>query len=147
MNGMSKCYTELLKIKSFDERVEYLKTRQMVGTETFGVQRYLNQTFYHLPRWRRVRRKVILRDSNGEFALDLAHEDFPIPDGEIIIVHHINPVTVDDLIYERPKVFDEENLITVSDRTHRIIHYEIDEISLPSKREYVERCVNDTKLW
>lgn len=139
MTMMSKSYQELISIPDYRERYEYLKLGGSVGELTFNGHRYLNQRFYTSdPEWKKVKRAVILRD-NG---CDMAHEDYQI--GGRIIVHHINPVTIDDLIKRNPIIFDPENLICVSHNTHNAIHYgDASLLLLPP----VERVANDTCPW
>lgn len=139
MMTMSKSYQELISIPDYRERYEYLKLGGSVGELTFNGHRYLNQRFYTSdPEWKKVKRAVILRD-NG---CDMAHEDYQI--GGRIIVHHINPVTIDDLIKRNPIIFDPENLICVSHNTHNAIHYgDASLLLLPP----VERVANDTCPW
>lgn len=114
-NGRS--YSELILIQDYLERFEYLKLDGRVGKETFGYERYLNQTLYRSDEWKRFRRDIILRD-NG---CDLASEGFEIY-GKII-VHHINPITIDDVVRRSTKVFDPENVICCNMNTHNAIHY------------------------
>lgn len=112
-----KTYAELVSLPTIAERFEYLKFASQVGKETFGSLRYLNQSFYTSTVWKRTRRGVILRD-NG---CNMAHPDWPIEDA--IVIHHINPITLEDLLEERPIIFDPENLVCVSDQLHKWIHY------------------------
>lgn len=112
-----KTYQELMTISSYLERYEYLKLGGTIGYETFGHDRYLNQMLYKSNEWKRFRRDIILRD-NG---LDMGHEDYIIVDR--ILVHHINPITVQDVINNRKCVFDPNNVISVSHITHEAIHY------------------------
>ena len=133
-----RTYDELIQIPTFKERYEYLKLVGEVGKDTFGFDRYLNQNFYKSPIWRRIRNEVILRD-NG---CDLAHPDRPIP-GKIII-HHMNPVDTDDVIYQREILLNPNYLICVSHITHNAIHYGDMEL-LPS--DPIERKPNDTCPW
>ena len=133
-----KTYTELLQIDSFIDRLKYLSIKGRVGDFTFGGHRYLNQMLYHSPDWRAVRREVILRDDG----FDLAHRDHPIFCQ--IYVHHINPITIDDILNRRRCIFDLENLISVSKQTHNFIHYGSEEI--PSNL-FVERKLGDTCPW
>lgn len=114
-----KTYSELIQIPTFIERYRYLKIGGTVGEETFGHDRYLNQILYRSPEWRRFRRDVIIRDRG----CDLAHEDYEIPDGVKILIHHINPITVRDIELRDPKVFDFENVISTVLNTHNAIHY------------------------
>ena len=138
MNTDIKSYTELSKLKTFNDRFNYLKLDGVVGEETFGYDRILNQVLYKSTKWRKVRDKVLIRD-NGN---DLGVEGYQI-NGRVII-HHMNPITVDDVLKEREWIFDPEYLITVSDLTHKAIHYSNENI-LP--KEPVERVQNDTCLW
>lgn len=135
---MYKTYSEMIKMDSFEKRFEYLKLSGLVGEATFGGHRYLNQMLYQSDKWKSARREVILRD-NG---CDLAHPDYQI-NGSVYI-HHINPITIDDILQERPCVFDLENLVSVSFRTHNAIHYGNSDL-LP--KGPVARTKNDTCLW
>lgn len=135
-----RSYTELKDILGYEDRFRYLRLDGSVGHDTFGYDRYLNQTLYKSPEWRRVRGLVLTRD-NG---CDLAHEDYPIPNGYRILIHHINPITVNDILNRNPKVFDLNNLIVVSHRTHEAIHYG-DESLLP--QQPIVRSPNDTCPW
>lgn len=139
MVTMSKSYSELIKIPSYEERYEYLKLGGSVGELTFNGHRYLNQKFYSSdPEWKRIKREVIIRD-NG---CDMAHEDFPV--NSKIIIHHINPITIEDLIKRNPMIFDLDNLVCVSMNTHNAIHYgDISLLALPP----VERVAFDTCPW
>lgn len=114
---MSRTYSELVRLETFDERYRYLRVAGEVGVATFGFSRYLNQQLYHSKDWKKVRRDVIARDN----ACDLAIADREIFDR--IIVHHINPLTIEDLEETSPLIFDMENLICVSHNTHEAIHY------------------------
>lgn len=136
---MDKSYSELCKLKTLVERYEYLRTYSKIGEETFGGHRYLNQKLYTSnPLWNSVRRKVIIRD--GGF--DLGLEDYIIQ-GKII-VHHINPLTKEQLLNFDPCIFDLENLISCSHNTHNAIHYG-DRSLLP--QDPIERKPNDTCPW
>lgn len=136
--NIRKSYKELIEIKNFEDRVRYLCLHGIVGDITFGGHRYLNQILYQSYRWKSVRREVIIRD-NG---CDLAHEQYPI-DGSVY-VHHLNPITIDDILEERSCVFDLDNLISSSFKTHNAIHYGLEEYISSG---YVERRKNDTCLW
>lgn len=132
-----KTYKKLIRIPDFYDRLKYLQDVKHIGEETFGSRRYLNQMLYSSYEWKRVRGQVILRDEG----MDLAHEDFPI--NGLIYVHHLNPITVEDILDRKPCVFDLENLVCCSMPTHNALHYtrEIE------RREYVARKPNDTCLW
>lgn len=135
---MNKRYSELILLKNFEDRFEYLKIKGYVGEITHGGHRYLNQQLYSSPRWQRLRKQIIVRDGG----CDLACPDRPIH-GKIVI-HHINPISVDDLIRQAGIIFDPENLITVSYNTHEAIHYgDIDLIP----KDYIPRTENDTCPW
>lgn len=134
-----KTYNQLLTLKTFKERFEYLKLDSQVGNITFGYARYINQKFYQSPEWRQVKRQVIIRD-NG---FDLGCEGYAIIGRPII--HHINPITIEDLTNKNPFVLDPNNLILVSDETHRAIHLGLSEL-LPSN-ELIERTPGDTLPW
>lgn len=123
---------------TFEERYEYLKLSGQVGAQTFGGDRYLNQAFYRSQKWRLFRNRIIIRDDGCDLGLD----GYPIPRG--IIVHHLNPLTVDDIENERGCVFDPENVICVSHYTHEAIHYG-DKSLLPELPK--ERIPGDTRLW
>lgn len=132
-------YSELITLPTFQERYQYLKQSGIVAEETFGSHRYLNQAYYTSPEWRRARNRVIIRD-NG---CDLGMEGFEIHDR--VYVHHINPITEDDILDRSPVLFDPENLICVSFNTHQAIHYG-DESMLPINY-FSQRKPGDTKLW
>jgi hypothetical protein len=135
---MIKTYRDLRQLRTFEERFEYVKLGGVVGRETFGLERYLNQTFYRSREWKHTRRDIILRDNGC---------DLGIPDREIhdrIIVHHLNPITIDDIDLGRDCVFDPNNLICTSHQTSNAIHY--GDASLLNKC-YQERRKGDTSLW
>lgn len=134
-----KCYSELIKMPTFEERFEYCKLDGTVGKETFGFDRYLNQQFYTSYEYRKFRREIILRD----MGCDLGVDGFPI--GGLIILHHINPISPDDILDRNVRVLlDPENSICVSHRTHNAIHY--GDISLIQTAP-IERTKNDTCPW
>ena len=133
-----KTYSELVKLKTFKERFQYLKLDGAVGEFTFNGSRFLNQTFYKSREWKNVRSKVILRDNGCDMGLD----DYPIPG--YIYIHHINPITKEDLIKLSSKIFDPENLICLSFQTHNAVHYGNEE-TLP--KGPAVRTTNDTCLW
>lgn len=139
MTTMTKYFSEMSKYKTFDERFKYLKLDGTVGDLKFNGHRYLNQLLYKCPEWKRVRREIILRD-NG---FDLGCSDHPI-NGKIL-VHHLNPISVDDVVNRRPIIFDPENLISVSFETHNALHFGDD--SILKKYKIVERRKNDTIPW
>lgn len=139
MKTGTKSYTELMKLKTFEERFDYLKLDGRVGNMTYGSDRIFNQAFYHSKEWKSLRAKVIARD----MGCDLGMEDREIFDK--VIVHHINPMTMEQLEKGGDELFDMENFICCSHKTHEAIHYG-DESLLP-RTEFVERRPGDTKLW
>lgn len=133
-----KLYSEVILLPTLEERFEYLKLKGVVGAETFGYDRYLNQVLYHDREWKRIRNDVIIRD-NG---CDLGVEGHEIKGR--ILVHHINPITIDDVKLRRACVFDLDNLICTSHDTHNAIHY--GDVNLLPKNP-IERKPNDTCPW
>lgn len=136
---MIRTYSELIRLPTFLERFRYLQLSGQVGVETFGYDRYLNQILYRTGEWKRFRREIIIRD-NG---CDLACEGYDIV-GQKILVHHLNPISVEDVLRRDPKVFDPENVICTILNTHNAIHYG-DESLLVT--EPIERKPNDTCPW
>lgn len=145
----NRSYLELITIPTFEERFDYLQLKGAVGKETFGYDRYLNQVLYNSREWRRFRDQIIVRD-NG---CDLACEDHEIlgardKEGKLhrpkIIVHHINPITVEDVLERNPIVFDPNNVITTTMNTHNAIHYGDETLLVTSP---IERSKNDTCPW
>lgn len=132
-------YSELISFDTFEERFNYLNLHGLVGEMTFGGHRRLNQILYNCDEWKSVRRKVILRD-NG---CDLGIQDRPIA-GKILI-HHLNPITIDDVLKRKSCVFDLNNLICSSFDTHNAIHYGSNEILRVNT--FTTRKPNDTCLW
>jgi len=135
---MNKSYSELVKLETFEQRLEYLMLDGRVGQDTFGFDRYLNQALYNSKEWKQIRRKVIIRD-NG---CDLGVEGYEINDRALI--HHINPITQDDILNRSSCLFDLENLITVTKRTHDAIHYS--DASIVTNKP-VMRVAGDTCPW
>lgn len=134
-----RTYSELSKLKTFRERYEYLKLDGTVGEETFGFDRYINQMFYKSEEWKRIRNYVITRD-NGR---DLGIQDRKIVDS-VILVHHMNPITKEDIINKNEILLDPEYLITTIKPTHDAIHYG-DESLLAE--DLIVRSKNDTCPW
>lgn len=131
-------YSELRHLRSFEERFEYLKLTGIVGQSTFGFDRWLNQTFYRSKEWKDARSFVIARD-NG---CDLGVRGYDIYLG--LLVHHMNPMSSEDIEHRADWIIDPEFLITTSLKTHNAIHYG-DESLLP--RGPIIRHSGDTKLW
>ena len=138
MSMMTKSYLEMIQLPTFEERYEYLKLGGLVGEETFGYDRYLNQVLYRSSEWKRFRRDIILRD-NG---CDLACDGYDII-GKILI-HHINPITIDDIMNRSSCLFDPNNVISTSLNTHNAIHYGDAELLMTGP---IERTKNDTCPW
>lgn len=135
---MIKTYRELSRIKTFKGRYNYLRLRGTVGRETFGYDRYLNQVLYHSSIWRSVRDKVIIRDNGcdlGIFGYDIV---------EKIVVHHMNPITKEQIEHGDDIIFDPNYLICASHNTHMAIHYG-DENLLP--KPLIVRRPGDTIPW
>lgn len=138
MSLMNRSYSELIRIPTFEERFKYLQLSGSVGDFTFGSKRHINQVLYKTPEWLSVRDKVIIRDNGC---------DLGIPDrliGGRVLVHHMNPITIDDILNRNPKVFDMDNLISVSHITHEAIHYGNEDLLM---KDPIERCKNDTCPW
>lgn len=135
---MTKTYSELRRFDTFEDRFEYLKLGGSVGHSTFGFDRHVNQTFYTSYDWRQIRQHVILRDNGC---------DLGVPGYEIngaLLVHHLNPMEVEDVIHGEEWILDPEFLITTTHNTHNAIHYG-DATLLHTA--YVERRAGDTRLW
>lgn len=132
-----KTYRKLIRIPTFEERFEYLKLSGQVGRETFGPARYLNQSFYRSREWKRLRDYILVRDNGCDLGID---------DREIfsqVYIHHINPITIDDIERGDDAVFDPNNLISTSFETHNAIHYgnESNLIKLPKVRQKGDTCL------
>lgn len=136
---MIRTYTELIQLSSFEDRFNYLKLNGVVANETFGFDRYLNQQFYKSSEWKRIRQQVIIRDR----ACDLGCTDHEIF-GQVII-HHMNPISLDDLENNPEILLDPEYLICVSMETHNALHY--GDSSYLNKEIVVERKPGDTTPW
>lgn len=135
---MIRTYKELSRLKTFEERFEYLKLNGTIGSDTFGFDRYLNQKFYGSKEWRTIRNEVIVRDNGC---------DLGIPGREIynkIIIHHMNPICIDDIVSASRFLLNPEFMICVSHETHNAIHY--GDANLLAK-EPIERTLNDTCPW
>lgn len=135
---MNRCYTDLIQLKTFKERYDYLRLGGIVGQDTFGFDRYLNQKFYHSPEWKKIRRDVIIRDEGR----DMATEGYELHGN--IFIHHMNPLVPEDLINVPDYILNPEYLVCVSKRTHDAIHYG-DSSLLPQLP--IERKPNDTCPW
>lgn len=139
MTMKSKSYSELILLPTLEERLDYLRLNGHIGEQTFGVDRYLNQMIYSSSQWKSFRRQIIIRDAGCDLAL---------PDWEIhgnIYIHHINPLTVDDVLNDSPLIYDPDNAVCCSYDMHYAIHY--------GKKEDINRFIpverkpNDTCPW
>jgi hypothetical protein len=138
MSHSIRNYTDLSRIESFEERYAYLRIMSVVGMDTFGFERWLNQAFYHSPQWRHARNAVIARDYGCDLGLE-GHEIF-----DRVIVHHMNPIKVESITGADLDIFNPEYLISTSHRTHNAIHY--GDRSLLAQ-PLVRRRPGDTQLW
>lgn len=139
ITNYQKSYSEMMQFKTFEDRFEYLKLDGRVCEDTFGQNRYINQILYNSRRWRAFRNKIILRDKG----FDLACPGYGIPNG-LALIHHINPITLDDILEDRFCVFDPENVILTMRETHNAIHYGNER---KISKDIVERRPNDTSPW
>ena len=133
-----RTYSELITIPTFKERFEYLKLDGRVGEETFGFDRYLNQTFYKSSEWRSVRDAVIIRDCGCDLGMP-GHEIY----GKIL-VHHMNPISMEDIVHRSQYLLDPEYLICTIKNTHDAIHYGDGSLLITGP---IERKPNDTCPW
>lgn len=133
-----KTYSELITIPTFEERFEYLQLKGSVGKDTFGYDRHLNQVLYRSPEWKRLRNQIIIRDGG----CDLACDGYHIYDK--VLIHHLNPITVEDVLTRSRKVFDPDNLVCVSHNTHNAIHYGDVDLLVTGP---IIRTKNDTCPW
>ena len=135
-----RTYSELITLPTFEERFEYVRLDGKVGEETFGFDRYLNQMFYKSDEWLAIRDYVIVRD-NG---CDLAMPDRKIPEGVRILVHHMNPISIEDIVHRSKYLLDPEYLISTIKNTHDAIHYSDSSLLITAP---IERRKNDTCPW
>lgn len=134
----TKSFSELSKLKTFEERYQYLRLDGVIGEDTFGFDRYLNQTFYRSQRWKRVRDQVIVRDNGCDLGIE-GHEIY----GKVLI-HHMNPITVRDIENESEFLLNPEYLICVTHNTHNAIHYGDEGLLMKGP---IERTKNDMCPW
>lgn len=134
-----KTYNELIQLSTFDERLQYLRLYGTVGADIFGFDRQFNQKFYSSKEWRDVREYVFYRDRG----CDLGIEGYDILAARARIIHHIEPMTLEDIQQGSSKLLDPNNLITTTAWTHKIIHYGIGE----QVKVVTERLPNDTCPW
>lgn len=133
-----RTYSQLKQLQTFEERYDYLKLGGVVGEDTFGFDRYLNQNFYRSREWKRVRDEVIMRDNGCDLGVD-GHEIR----GKILI-HHMNPITPEDIHRVSDYLLNPEYLICVTHRTHNAIHYGDESLIVTAP---IERTQNDTCPW
>lgn len=134
----TRTYSELRRLETFEDRFRYLSLHGRVGASTFGFDRWINQRFYTGREWRRLRNDIIVRD-NG---CDLGVDGYELH--ERIIIHHMNPLSVDDLVHGDDAALDPEFLISVSHKTHNAIHYGDEKLL---RKPLVSRRPGDTRLW
>lgn len=135
---MIRTYSELIEIPTFEERFKYLKLDGKVGEDIFGHRRWLNQEFYRSSEWLRFRDRIILRD----FGRDLATEGYEIYGS--VLIHHLNPITYDDILNRNPCIFDPDNVVCTKLSTHNAIHYGDETLLLNPQ---IVRTQNDTCPW
>lgn len=133
-----RTYSELITLPTFEERFRYLKLNGAVGLDTFGFDRYMNQVFYNSKRWKAARDYVIVRDNGCDLAME-GHDIY----GKIYI-HHMNPITIEDIMHESEFLIDPEYLISTIHNTHNAIHYGDESLLITTP---VERSKNDTCPW
>lgn len=133
-----RTYSELVQLPTFEERFEYLKLDGVIGEDTFGFDRYLNQVFYRSKRWLRIRDEVIIRDNGcdlGVFGYDICDK---------ILIHHMNPLSVEDIENETEFLLNPEYLISTTHNTHNAIHYGNKDLLIGAP---IERAPFDTCPW
>lgn len=135
---MNRSYLELVELKTFEERFDYLRLDGVVGAETFGSSRQLNQALYRSYEWKKIRDMIILRDNGCDLGIE-GRDIFQQP-----YIHHLNPITKKQILDRDPILFDPNNLITVSYQTHQAIHYGDKSILL---LDPIERFANDVAPW
>lgn len=133
-----KCYSELSRLSTFEERFDYLRLDGRVGSETFGFDRYLNQIFYRSQKWKSIRNHVILRDNGCDLGIE-GHEIY-----ERVIIHHMNPLTLKDIEQESEYLLNPEFLISTIHNTHNAIHYGDSGLLIVKP---IVRSKNDTCPW
>ena len=138
MKDFIKSWDELGKIETFEGRIEYLRTYSTVGEPTFGYDRWINQKFYRSVEYRKLRQKIAAK----QYGWDLGIKGYPLP--EVFILHHMNPITVEDIIDGSEFAWDPKYLVCVSPATHRAIHCRDAKNRFPL---IAQRSPNDTSPW
>ena len=138
MKDFIKSWDELGNIETFEGRIEYLRTYSTVGEPTFGYDRWINQKFYRSAEYRKLRQKIAAK----QYGWDLGIKGYPLP--EVFILHHMNPITVEDIIDGSEFAWDPKYLVCVSPETHRAIHFQDTKNRLPL---IAQRSPNDTSPW
>ena len=133
-----RTYDEMIRFDMFEDRFEYLKLEGVVGRSTFGFDRYVNQQFYRSSQWKSARDFVIVRDNGCDLGV-VGHEIHTE-----LLVHHLNPISIDDIVAGLHWIMDPEYLITTCHDTHNAIHYGDSSLL---RKQYVERSPGDTTLW
>ena len=133
-----RTYSELIKLSTFEERFQYLKLDGDVGVEIFGFDRYLNQAFYSSDEWKSIRNQVIIRDNGCDLGIE-GREIY-----KRIIIHHMNPITKEDLLYRTEYLLNPEYMICTMKNTHDAIHYGDENLLF---KDPIERKPNDTCPW
>lgn len=133
-----KRYSELIRFNTFDERFEYLKLSGGIGRSTFGFDRYINQKFYRSREWQNVRQYVIVRDEGCDLGI-IGYEIHVNP-----LIHHMNPMSLDDIIHNDEWILNPEFLILTTHNTHNAIHFGVDNLY---PKTVTKRTPRDTKLW
>lgn len=137
---ITRSYSEMIRLSTFEERFAYLKCNGSVGKDTFGYWRRLNQLLYTSQEWKQFKKRIIIRDGG----CDLAMVGFEICAEEPIYIHHINPLTIDDVRDLSPAIFDPDNVVCTRFHTHNAIHYgDVNQLILAPN----ERTPNDTCPW
>lgn len=134
----TRTYSELRRLDTFEDRLEYLRLGGGVGRSTFGFDRYINQQFYTSQEWQDIRRHVLLRDDGCDLGV-VGYEIQTSP-----LIHHMNPMNVDDILHKEDWILDPEYLITTTHDTHNAIHYGS---VTPYPKVVTQRTPHDTKLW
>lgn len=143
-----RTYSKLILLPTYEERFEYLKLDAAIGIQTFGRSRYLNQIFYSSPEWKEVCREVIIRDNGCDLGLegfDIVKDPREKGNDWSTMVHHMNPITIEQVLDRDPMILDPEYLITTRGLTHRLIHYGRNG-RMPVHKVTV-RTPGDTCLW